>query len=144
MTTPSETPLAWLPGLNILLVGLWVGMYLFITFVVSPAFAELFPDAEVRRAHRRRVGRHYARVNGPLTAVLGVVALVMIFTGGAASVPWAKLLLWAELLLLALIGGAVAVHVRRASVAGAAVPGWITHLTLGASVLLCVAAVGGA
>ncbi|CAM4380834.1 DUF4149 domain-containing protein [Deinococcus marmoris] len=132
------TALALLSGLNILLVGLWVGMYLFTTFVVSPAFTELFPDAEVRRSHRRLVGRHYARVNGPLTAVLGGVALVMIFTGGAAPV------LWAELLLLALIGGTVALHVRRASVAGATVPGWITNVTLGASVLLCVAAVGAA
>ncbi|QFP76101.1 hypothetical protein [Deinococcus sp. AJ005] len=132
------TPLSWLSGLNILLVGLWVGMYLFTTFVVSPAFTELFPDAEVRRSHRRLVGRHYARVNGPLTAVLGAVALVMIFTGGAVPV------LWAELLLLALIGGTVALHVRRASVAGATVPGWITNVTLGASVLLCVAAVGAA
>ncbi|OLV16437.1 hypothetical protein BOO71_0011767 [Deinococcus marmoris] len=127
-----------LSGINILLVGLWVGMYLFTTFVVSPAFTELFPDAEVRRSHRRLVGRHYARVNGPLTAVLGGVALIMIFTGGAAPV------LWAELLLLALIGGTVALHVRRASVAGATVPGWITNVTLGASVLLCVAAVGAA
>lgn len=132
------TTLSVLSGLNILLVGLWVGMYLFTTFVVSPAFTELFPDAEVRRSHRRLVGRHYARVNGPLTAVLGGVALVMIFTGGAAPV------LWAELLLLALIGGTVALHVRRASVAGATVPGWITNVTLGASVLLCVAAVGAA
>ncbi|MFK7603047.1 DUF4149 domain-containing protein [Deinococcus sp. SM5_A1] len=132
------TTLSVLSGLNILLVGLWVGMYLFTTFVVSPAFTELFPDAEVRRSHRRLVGRHYARVNGPLTAVLGGVALIMIFTGGAAPV------LWAELLLLALIGGTVALHVRRASVAGATVPGWITNVTLGASVLLCVAAVGAA
>lgn len=138
MTTLPANTLPWLSGLNILLVGLWVGMYLFTTFVVSPAFAELFPDAEVRRAHRRLVGRHYARVNGPLTAVLGGVALVMIFTGGAAPV------LWAELLLLALIGAMVALHVRRASVAGAGVPGWITNVTLGASVLLCVAAVGAA
>ncbi|WP_075835424.1 DUF4149 domain-containing protein [Deinococcus marmoris] len=132
------TTLSVLSGINILLVGLWVGMYLFTTFVVSPAFTELFPDAEVRRSHRRLVGRHYARVNGPLTAVLGGVALIMIFTGGAAPV------LWAELLLLALIGGTVALHVRRASVAGATVPGWITNVTLGASVLLCVAAVGAA
>lgn len=138
MATLPAITLLWLSGLNILLVGLWVGMYLFTTFVVSPAFAELFPDAEVRRSHRRLVGRHYARVNGPLTAVLGVVALIMIFTGGAAP------LLWAELLLLALIGGTVALHVRRASVAGAAVPGWMTNVTLGASVLLCVAAVGAA
>lgn len=132
------TALSWFSGLNILLVGLWVGMYLFTTFVVSPAFTELFPDAEVRRAHRRVVGRHYARVNGPLTAVLAGVALVMILMGGAAPV------LWAELLLLAIIGAAVALHVRRASVVGAVVPGWITSLTLGASVLLCAAAVGAA
>lgn len=138
MTLFSGTALSWLSGLNILLVGLWVGMYLFTTFVVSPAFTELFPDPEVRRAHRRLVGRHYARVNGPLTAVLGVVALTMIVLGGAAPV------LWAELGLLVLIGAAVALHVRRASVPGAAVPGWITHLTLGASVLLCAAAVGAA
>ncbi len=132
------TTLSWLSGLNILLVGLWVGMYLFTTFVVSPAFTELFPDTEVRRSHRRLVGRYYARVNGPLTAVLGAVVLTMIFTGGAAPV------LWAELLLLALIGAAVALHVRRASVVGAVVPGWVTHLTLGASLLLCLAAVGAA
>ena len=130
--------LSWLSSLNILLVGLWVGRDLFTTFVVSPAFTELFPDAEVRRSHRRLVGRHYARVNGPLTAMLGGVALVMLLTGGAAPV------LWAELGLLALIGAMVALHVRRASAAGATVPGWITHLTLGASVLLCVAAVGAA
>ncbi|AIZ45487.1 hypothetical protein QR90_10935 [Deinococcus radiopugnans] len=138
MSLFSGTLLSWLAGLNILLVGLWVGMYLFTTFVVSPAFTELFPDAEVRRSHRRLVGRHYARVNGPLTGLLGGVALVMIVMGGAAPV------LWAELLLLALIGGTVALHVRRASVAGAPVPGWITNVTLGASVLLCVAAVGAA
>ncbi|CAM3397971.1 DUF4149 domain-containing protein [Deinococcus saxicola] len=136
--------LSLLSGLNILLVGLWVGMYLFTTFVISPAFTELFPDAEVRCSHRRLVGRHYARVNGPLTAVLGVVALVMIFTGGAAPGLRSEVLLWAELLLLVLIGGTVALYVRRASVAGAAVPGWITNMTLGASVLLCVAAVGAA
>ncbi|MDV6374715.1 hypothetical protein [Deinococcus arenicola] len=138
MATLPAITLLWLSGLNILLVGLWVGMYLFTTFVVSPAFAELFPDAEVRRSHRRLVGRHYARVNGPLTAVLGVVALILIFTCGAAP------LLWEGLLLLALIGGTVALHARRASVAGAAVPGWMTNVTLGASVLLCVAAVGAA
>lgn len=143
MTTLSGTTLTWLSGLNILLVGLWVGMYLFTTFVVSPAFTELFPDAEVRRSHRRLVGRHYARVNGPLTAVLGAVILTMIFMGGAAPALWIELL-WAELLLLALIGAAVALHVRRASVVGAVVPGWIIHLTLGASLLLCLAAVGAA
>lgn len=138
MTTLPAITLSWLSGLNILLVGLWVGMSLFTTFVVSPAFAELFPDAGVRRSHRHLLGRHYARVNGPLTAVLGGVALVMLLTGGAAPV------LWGELILLALIGALVALHVRRASVAGAAIPGWITNVTLGASLLLCVAAVGAA
>ena len=143
MTLFPGTLLSWLTSLNILLVGLWVGMYLFTTFVVSPAFTELFPDAEVRRSHRRLVGQHYARVNGSLTAVLGVVALVLIFMGGA-PLMWPTLLLWAELLLLALIGGMVALHVQRASVTGTAVPGWITSVTLGASVLLCVVAVGAA
>lgn len=53
---------ALLSGLNVLLVGMWVGMYLFTTFVVSPAFTELFPDYATRTGHRRAAGRHYARV----------------------------------------------------------------------------------
>ncbi|WP_102126693.1 DUF4149 domain-containing protein [Deinococcus planocerae] len=120
-----------LAALNILLVGVWVGMYLFTTFVVSPAFRELFPDEATRSAHRRLVGRHYARVNGPLTALLLLVVLALGVTGGFT----APLLL--ELVVLVLIGALVGLHVRRAGTPGAAPPVWITHLTLTASVLLC-------
>ncbi|WP_216318248.1 DUF4149 domain-containing protein [Deinococcus aestuarii] len=124
-----------LAALNVLLVGVWVGMYLFTTFVVSPAFKELFPDETTRGAHRRVVGRHYARVNGPLTGLLLLVVLALGLTGGFT----APLLL--ELAVLVLIGALVTLHVRRAGRAGAAPAPWITHLTLTASVLLCGLAV---
>lgn len=54
-----------LPHLNATLAGVWFGLYLFTTFVVSPAFRTLFPDATTRTAHRRVLGRRYARVNRP-------------------------------------------------------------------------------
>ncbi|MPY65450.1 hypothetical protein F8S09_01920 [Deinococcus sp. SDU3-2] len=126
--------MALLSGLNILLVGMWVGMYLFTTFVVSPAFTELFPDHEARTGHRRAVGRHYARVNGLLTAALFAVVLALGLTSGFRAA------LWLELGLLVLIGGLVALHVRRGQ-AETRPPAWITNLTLAASVGLCGAAV---
>lgn len=46
-----------LPHLNATLAGVWFGLYLFTTFVVSPAFQTLFPDAATRTAHRRVFGR---------------------------------------------------------------------------------------
>ncbi|BDP41985.1 hypothetical protein DAETH_19540 [Deinococcus aetherius] len=96
-----------LAALNVLLVGVWVGMYLFTTFVVSPAFKELFPDEAIRSAHRRLVGRHYARVNGPLTGLLLLVVLGLGLKQGFT----APLVL--ELAVLLLIGALVALHVRR-------------------------------
>lgn len=123
-----------LPALNVLLVGVWVGMYLFTTFVVSPAFQELFPDPQVRHAHRRTVGRHYARVNGPLTLALLATVLAVGLTRGFSAA------LGAQLAVLLLIGGLVALHVRRGEEA-ARPPAWITHLTLAASVVLCGLAV---
>ncbi|GAA5532856.1 hypothetical protein [Deinococcus aluminii] len=123
------TLLSVVSALNVLLVGAWVGMYLFTTFVVSPAFAELFPDEATRRAHRRTVGRYYARVNGPLSLLLLLTVLALGFIGGF------RLALGLELAMLLLIAGLVAGHMRR----GAQVrpPGWLTHVTLGASALLC-------
>lgn len=126
------TPL--LAALNVLLVGVWVGMYLFTTFVMSPAFAELFSDHAARTANRRLVGRHYARVNGPLTALLLAVVLALGFTRGVS------LALIAEVAVLLLIGGLVALHVRRGQAQGRP-PAWITHSTLAASALLCACAV---
>ena len=123
-----------LAAVNILLVGVWVGMYLFTTYVVSPAFKQLFPDAAERSAHRRVVGRIYARVNGPLTALMLAVAVALGLWQG-----W-SLALVAELVLLVLIGGLVAAHVRQAD-GGALPPAWLTNVTLGAVMLLSGAAV---
>ncbi|TDE87576.1 hypothetical protein [Deinococcus sp. S9] len=119
-----------LSALNVLLVGMWMGMYLFTTFVVSPAFAELFPNEATRSAHRRTVGRYYARVNGPLSLGLLLTVLVLGFGRGFS------LALGLELAVLLLIGGLVSTHMRR----GARVrpPAWLTHVTLGAGALLCV------
>lgn len=125
--------MTWLAALNVLLVGMWVGMYLFTTFVVSPAFLELFPEEATRSAHRRAVGRHYARVNGPLTLALLLTVLALGLTRGF-SLP-----LGLELAVLLLIGGLVSTHVRR----GARVrpPAWLAHVTLLASALLCALSV---
>ncbi|GBF06463.1 hypothetical protein DAERI_090049 [Deinococcus aerius] len=129
------TPLVpLLAALNVLLVGVWVGMYLFTTSVVSPAFTELFPDAATRTANRRLVGRYYARVNGPLTLLLLATVLALGVTRGFGGA------LLAEFALLLLIGGLVALHVRRGQ-AQARPPAWITNLTLAASALLCAFAV---
>ncbi|MEW6422679.1 MAG: hypothetical protein AB1511_13270 [Deinococcota bacterium] len=118
-----------LSALNVLLVGAWVGMYLFTTWVVSPAFAELFPDEATRNAHRRTVGRYYARVNGPLFLLLLLTVLLLGLGRGFG------LALGLELAVLLLIGGLVSTHMRR----GARVrpPTWLTHVILGASALLC-------
>lgn len=122
-----------LAALNVLLVGVWVGMYLFTTFVVSPAFKEVFPDAAQRHASRRLVGRYYARVNGPLTAAMLVVVIGQGLTAG-----W-NAALASEVALLVLIGGLVTMHVRRAR--EVAPPAWIANATLTASMLLCAASV---
>ena len=126
-----------LPVLNVLLVGVWVGMYLFTTFVVSPAFKEFYPDAAERQRRRRALGRFYARVNGPLSALLVLVVAAQGWRGG-----W-TVALGAELALLALIGVLVARHVRQGQ-RGVLPPAYLTHLTLTASLLLCAAAVGAA
>ncbi|WP_034384598.1 hypothetical protein [Deinococcus sp. YIM 77859] len=128
------TLLTVLSALNVLLVGIWVGMYLFTTLVVSPAFMELFPDAATRTAHRRTVGRYYARINGLQTGLLLITVLAL----GAARGFSAALL--AELALLLLIGGLVALHVRRGQAQGRP-PVWITNLTLAATALLCALSV---
>ncbi|GAA5511651.1 hypothetical protein Dcar01_00363 [Deinococcus carri] len=131
MTPPALLPV--LSGLNVLLVGVWVGMYLFTTSVLSPAFAELFPNEATRSAHRRTVGRYYARVNGPLSLLLLLTVLAL---GGLRGF---SLALGTELAVLLLIGGLVSMHMRR----GARVrpPAWLTHVTLAASALLCVLSV---
>jgi len=129
MTLPDA-----LSALNVLLVGVWVGMYLFTTFVVSPAFVELFPDVEVRTAHRRRVGQQYVRVNGPVTALLLATVLGLGFTAGFSAS------LLAEVGVLLLIAALVALHVRRGR-AQVRPPAWITNLTLAASAGLCALAV---
>ncbi|EYB67956.1 hypothetical protein DEIPH_ctg031orf0104 [Deinococcus phoenicis] len=118
-----------LTALNVLLVGAWVGMYVFTTFVVSPAFTELFPDEATRSAHRRTVGRYYARVNGPISLLLLLTVLAQGVTGGFSPA------LLAELGVLLLIGGLVSTHVRRAE--RVRPPAWIAHTTLAASALLC-------
>lgn len=123
-----------LAALNILLVGLWAGMYLFTTFVVSPAFVQLFPDSTERSAHRRALGRVYARVNAPLTVLLLLTALTLGFWHGWT---WA---LGAELALLLLIGGLVATHVRQGENPDHLPAAWLTNVTLGAVVGVCVAA----
>ena len=128
------TPTSLLSALNLLLVGVWVGMYLFTTFVVSPAFVELFPDPGVRTAHRRRVGGYYARVNGPVTALLLATVLALGALEGFRAV------LLAEVAVLFLIAGLVALHVRRGRAQGRP-PAWITNVTLGAGAALCALAV---
>lgn len=124
-----------LSALNILLVGVWVGMYLFTTYVVSPAFKEFYPDPAERQSRRRAVGRYYARLNGPLS---GVILLVVAAQGFVSGWTWA---LGAELALLLLIGALVAGHVRQGQ-RGVLPPAWLTHVTLASSVLLCGAALG--
>lgn len=126
-----------LATLNVLLVGVWVGMYLFTTFVVSPAFKELYPQAGERSQSRQKVGRHYARVNGPLTALM-----LLVVGAQGMSQGWTAAL-WAELLLLLTIGALVILHVQRAKAEGTA-PAWLTNLTLTASVLMCSAACASA
>lgn len=125
-----------LGALNILLVGLWVGMYLFTTFVVSPAFVALFPDGAERSAHRRTLGRYYARANGPLSAAVLLVALAQ---GWMLGWTW---WLGLELLALLLIAALVAGHIRRAETQ--LPPAWLTQATLLLSLSLCVLAVGAA
>ncbi|MVN88224.1 hypothetical protein GO986_15850 [Deinococcus sp. HMF7620] len=120
--------------LNVLLVGAWFGMYLFTTFVVSPAFAQLFPDAAIRSAHRQVLGRQYARVNGPLTLALLLTLLALSLTQGFSA---ARLTQWGLLLSLSLL---IPLHVRAAS-RRAAPPRWITHVTLLVGLGLCGAAV---
>lgn len=126
-----------LAALNILLVGLWMGMYLFTTFVVSPAFVALFPIEAERHAHRRTLGRYYARVNGPLSAALLLVALWQLLHGF-------NLWLALEIACLLLVGVMVASHVRRAEGSEQAPPRLLTNLTLLLSVLLCGFSLGGA
>ncbi|GGO29981.1 hypothetical protein [Deinococcus humi] len=125
-----------LPHLNATLAGVWFGMYLFTTFVVSPAFHTLFPDAGTRRAHRLVLGRQYARVNGLVTLAL----LVTLTALSVAQAPSAALL--AQWLMLVLLCALIALHVRFAT-RQSFPPRWITHATLLAGLGLCAAAVGG-
>ncbi|WP_261663592.1 DUF4149 domain-containing protein [Deinococcus sp. Marseille-Q6407] len=126
-----------LTALNVLLAGVWAGMYLFTTLVVSPAFVQLFPDAAERAAYRRVVGRIYARVNGFVTALLVLAVLAL---GVRHGWTWA---LRAELLLLAVIGALTGWHVWQSGgerTQDRPPTPWLTQLTLLAVLLLCVAA----
>lgn len=125
-----------LASLNILLAGIWAGMYLFTTFVVSPAFARLPWTPDERRAARSLVGRQYARVNAVLSLLLLASIAARGLVGGWHLALTAQALLW--LLILAL----VAYHVRRGVRNPQQATGWITSVTLACTALMCAAALG--
>lgn len=124
-----------LGALNLLLIGLWTGMYIFTTFVVSPAFVEFFPDAGLRAARRRSVGKRYARLSGPLA----LAALVVIVGQGLTAGLTAALSL--ELALLLLIQLLVGLHVVQAQAGKLGAARWLTNFVLAAGLLMCGAAV---
>lgn len=83
-----------------LVAGVWLGAYLFTTFVVSPALKSLpLSDAERIRT-RSTIGKRYGKLAGPLLFVWLVVLLLQGFE------------LWtlARLALLVVLTGAVGVH----------------------------------
>ena len=79
---------------------MWLGGYLFTTFVVSPALRSL-PIHEAERVQTRSVvGRRYGRLAGPLLLVWLVVLLFQALT------VWTLL----RLALLLILAAAVGVH----------------------------------
>lgn len=83
-----------------LIAGVWLGGYLFTSFVVSPALKSL-PLSEAERVRTRStIGRRYGKLAGPLLLVWLVVLLLQGFT------TWTFL----RLALLALLIAAVGVH----------------------------------
>ncbi|AZI44549.1 hypothetical protein EHF33_16695 (plasmid) [Deinococcus psychrotolerans] len=124
-----------LEAVNILLVGLWMGMYLFTTFIVSPAFSDFFPDAQIRRARRTSVGKAYARVAGPLMLGLALIIFAQGWQGGFSAALLTEF--GALLLMVSLVGW----HVLQARSEQRPPPRWATHTALTAGLVLCGAAV---
>lgn len=63
-----------------LLAGVWLGAYLFTTFIVSPALKSL-PVTEAERIRvRSTLGRRYGKLAGPLLLVWLVVLLLQGFS----------------------------------------------------------------
>lgn len=83
-----------------LIAGVWLGAYLFTTFVVSPALKSL-PVSEAERIRTRStIGRRYGKLAGPLLLAWFVVLLLQGFEPGTLV----------RLSLLAGLAGAVGVH----------------------------------
>lgn len=95
---------ALLGALEALLAGVWLGGYLFTTFVVTPALKSLpLRDAERIRT-RSVIGRRYGRLAAPLLLIwLGVLFMEGWLQGFE---PWT----FVRLGLLAVLAGTVGVH----------------------------------
>jgi len=83
-----------------LIAGVWLGGYLFTTFIVSPALKSLVLDEAERVRVRSSIGRRYGKLAGPLL----LVWLVVLALQGFSS--WTLM----RLGLLALLIVAVGVH----------------------------------
>ena len=86
--------------LESLIAGVWLGGYLFTTFVVSPALKSLPLSEPERIRTRSSIGRRYGKLAGPLLLVWLVVLLLQGFA------TWTLV----RLGLLALLIVAVGVH----------------------------------
>ena len=82
-----------------LVAGMWLGAYLFTTFIVSPALKSLpFTDAERIRV-RATIGRRYGKLTGPLL----LIWLALLLRQGMSTWTLVRLVL---LLVLAVTVGA--------------------------------------
>lgn len=90
-------PLHVLEGL---IAGVWLGAYLFTTFVVSPALKSLPFTAAERIRTRSTIGRRYGKLAGPLLLIWLVVLLLQ------NTSAWTL----ARLALLVVLAVAVGVH----------------------------------
>jgi uncharacterized membrane protein len=85
---------------EILLAGIWIGSYLFTTFIVSPALNSLPISAAERITVRSAIGRRYGRLSVPLL----LIWLVLLLWQGPAG--WTLV----RLLLLILLTAIIALH----------------------------------
>jgi uncharacterized membrane protein len=89
-----------LPGLEILLAGIWVGSYLFTTLIVTPGLRSL-PLGEARRVTiRSAIGRRYGRLAGLLVLAWILLLLLQGLSG------WVLV----RFVLLLILAGIVSLH----------------------------------
>lgn len=89
--------MTWLRLLEALFAGVWLGSYLFTTFVVSPGLKAAIADEGMRARVRSAIGRRYGMLSLPLLLAWLVVMLLQGLNG------WGVVRLLLLLLLIAAI-----------------------------------------